>query len=218
VYGSIRKRTLGKPNLGKYKAEIDSFWSQEQRVRQELRETMLHQRYEFINGNLIEKIPNTADRNRVQGLLFQFLNVYVLKNQLGKAGVGKMMASLTRNDYEPTVCFWDKSVADKFGGSQLLFPVPDFVVEILSKSTEKRDRGIKFTDYVSHGVFEYWIIDPENATVQQYKLYKGEFQIYATFKAEEGTITSFAVQGFKIPVKAIFDEKVNLETLQQLLN
>ena len=42
----------------------------------------------------------------------------------------------------------------------MLFPAPDFAVEVLSPSTQKNNRGIKFDDYALHNVSEYWIIDP----------------------------------------------------------
>ena len=32
------------------------------------------------------------------------------------------------------------------------FPVPDLAVEVLSPSTEVRDRGVKFEDFASNGV------------------------------------------------------------------
>ena len=37
---------------------------------------------------------------------------------------------------------------------------PDLVVEILSATTAKRDRGLKLKAYARHGVKEYWIVDP----------------------------------------------------------
>ena len=37
---------------------------------------------------------------------------------------------------------------------------PDLVVEILSKSTGRRDRGIKKSRYARFRVPEYWIVDP----------------------------------------------------------
>ena len=40
------------------------------------------------------------------------------------------------------------------------YPAPDFIAEILSPSTDERDRGIKFEDYAAHGVGEYWLLDP----------------------------------------------------------
>lgn len=41
-----------------------------------------------------------------------------------------------------------------------IFGAPDFILEILSKSTRKKDMGIKLEKYMEAGVREYWIIDP----------------------------------------------------------
>ncbi|NJO00879.1 MAG: Uma2 family endonuclease [Bacteroidia bacterium] len=48
------------------------------------------------------------------------------------------------------------------------FPPPDFIIEILSESTEDRDRGIKMIDYALRQVQEYWLIDPEAKALEQY--------------------------------------------------
>ncbi len=95
------------------------------------------------------------------------------------------------------------------------FPAPDFVAEVLSPSTEHIDRGIKFTDYAAHGVQEYWLIDPEGEVVEQYCLSGGAYEM--RIKASSGEITSAAVAGFMIPIRALFDEALNLATLQQIV-
>ena len=43
---------------------------------------------------------------------------------------------------------------------------PDLVVEILSPSTERYDRGYKRTMYARNGVREYWLVDPVTETVE----------------------------------------------------
>jgi Uma2 family endonuclease len=43
--------------------------------------------------------------------------------------------------------------------------VPDIVVEILSDSTYNRDLGVKADRYLSNGVKEYWIADPDEKTI-----------------------------------------------------
>ncbi|MDR0551522.1 MAG: Uma2 family endonuclease [Spirochaetaceae bacterium] len=47
---------------------------------------------------------------------------------------------------------------------------PDFIAEILSHSTRRSDLLNKLNLYEEAGVREYWIIDPELKTIQQYIL------------------------------------------------
>jgi Uma2 family endonuclease len=83
------------------------------------------------------------------------------------------------------------------------FPAPDLVVEILSDSTEKNDRNIKFRDYASHGVKEYWIIDPNKNSLEQYLNTDNEFQLAHTFT--DGTLKTETVKGFRLDVRTIFE-------------
>ena len=43
---------------------------------------------------------------------------------------------------------------------------PDLIVEVLSPSTMRHDRLVKFNLYQKAGVKEYWIVDPKNKSVQ----------------------------------------------------
>jgi Uma2 family endonuclease len=52
---------------------------------------------------------------------------------------------------------------------------PKIIFEILSKSTEKRDRGIKYNLYEKEGVEYYIIVDPENDIAKVYKLNSGRY-------------------------------------------
>lgn len=53
---------------------------------------------------------------------------------------------------------------------------PDMVVEILSQSSIRHDRLIKFNKYQQAGVQEYWIVDPVTNTVQTFILENGIFK------------------------------------------
>jgi Uma2 family endonuclease len=53
---------------------------------------------------------------------------------------------------------------------------PDLVVEILSDSTEHRDRGIKREKYAAYGVREYWIVDTDEKHVEVYRLSRGDLR------------------------------------------
>ena len=52
---------------------------------------------------------------------------------------------------------------------------PDLVVEVLSRSTRKRDEGVKRRLYAQYGVREYWIVHPLEAWVEVLVLRDGTF-------------------------------------------
>lgn len=170
---------------------------------------------EFINGEMIVHSPVMKRHNQATGLLYKLLDTFVYKNRLGFVGFEKIMTVFTRNDYEPDIVFFGNEKAQNFKAEQTLFPIPDFVVEVLSKSTAKNDRGVKFDDYETHKVTEYWIIDPDTEVVEQYLLKDERFEL--NLKSSNGTIQSTAIKGFEIPIRAIFDLEINFDTLQVLL-
>jgi Uma2 family endonuclease len=50
---------------------------------------------------------------------------------------------------------------------------PDWVCEVLSKSTEDVDRNKKLPIYATHGVRHVWLIDPNTKTLEVYPLDDG---------------------------------------------
>lgn len=171
---------------------------------------------EFINGEIIIHSPVKKEHNDVSGLLSRLISTHVDNYKLGYVGIEKIMISLSRNDYEPDICLFRKEKSDTFTKGQSLFPIPDLVVEILSKRTAKNDRGVKFDDYEAHKVTEYWIIDPEKEILEQYRMSEvGKYELM--LKSGEGTIISESIDGFQISIRSIFDEEENLKELKRLL-
>lgn len=173
---------------------------------------------EFINGETIYHSPAKKKHWLTSSLLSRLLSFYVDKQKCGIVGIEKVMISLTRNDYEPDIVFFTKSKADAFKKDQLFFPAPDFVVEILSKRTASKDRGIKKQDYAAHGIREYWIVDPDRERVEQYLIVGDSttyFEPYIFTIDEE--VESQVVTGFRIPVRALFDTEANVQALNTLM-
>jgi Uma2 family endonuclease len=171
---------------------------------------------EFINREVVVlvQLPVQLREHFASKHLFILLDTYVDMQNWGLIGFA-LLISLTRNDYEPDICFFRREMADAFTPAQMRFPAPDFIVEVLSESTARNDRGVKFDDYAAHGVAEYWIIDPESEVVEQYLLDGGHYQL--AYKVGSGVLTSQVVEGFEIPVRAIFDAEANLAALRQML-
>jgi Uma2 family endonuclease len=205
------------PRLAILREKIDFALGEEQRQREHFIETVREdQKAEFINGEVVVQSPAKYQHTTTVTHLLTLLHAFVSARGLGVAGTEKMLVSLSRNDYEPDMCYFSESKAALFTGDQMRFPAPDLVVEVLSPSTEHTDRTIKFEDYAAHGVGEYWIIDPETESVEQYALAGERYEL--AMKSRSGQLTSVVVPGFEIPVRAIFDKDENLKTLKALLN
>jgi len=67
-------------------------------------------------------------------------------------------------------------VAGKINKSYLDFPAV-IIAEIVSKSTEERDRGIKYRFYEQQGVKYYLIIDAMKKVMGIYELVEGKYQL-----------------------------------------
>jgi Uma2 family endonuclease len=173
------------------------------------------QKAEFINGEIVVHSPVKYQHNQASFRLATLLSVFVQRRGLGSVGHEKLLVTLTRNDYEPDINFFGSEKARGFTPSQSKFPAPDLIVEVLSDSTEAVDRGIKFEDYAAHGVGEYWIVDPDQETIEQYLLQEGVYRL--AVKVKTGTIASMVVPGFEIPARAVFDGTEQLAALQAIL-
>ncbi len=207
---------LNSPLLPQILNQIREKVNQEQAKRQEFYEKISEDtKAEFIQGEIIFHSPAKSKHLLVVGNLFNLIKNYVVAKNLGKVFSEHALVSLTRNDYEPDIAFWGLEKAKDFKPNQMKFPAPDFVVEVLSETTEKIDRGIKFIDYALHQVAEYWIIDPDTQFVEQYVLANGEYQLLK--KTDTGYIQSQVISGFRIPVAAIFDENQNIKALKKLV-
>ena len=73
------------------------------------------------------------------------------------------------------VCDRDKIKTDGVHGA------PDLVVEVLSPSTAKNDRGLKKGAYGRCGVREYWIVNPEDKTVEVYLPAEGRLELHEVY-------------------------------------
>jgi Uma2 family endonuclease len=80
---------------------------------------------------------------------------------------------------------------------------PDLVIEILSPTTEARDRGIKLKAYARFGIREYWIVDPIAQVVEVYRLTAEGLRLTATC-ARGQTVETPLLPGFSLGVDAIF--------------
>jgi Uma2 family endonuclease len=84
--------------------------------------------------------------------------------------------------------------------------VPSLVVEVLSKSTRRKDLIKKLDLYMSCGVSEYWIVNPDNQEVTVYLFEDLNISDSATYKNNE-VVQSFIFSGLSADIRKIFRVK-----------
>jgi len=135
-------------------------------------------KWELHDGIITLMSPGTLGHTNVASSIY-----WALKNHLGKGKCKVFMENLIVNlskdeIFIPDVAVvCDQSILKEKGA----FGAPDLIVEVLSPSTAQNDRGRKKNVYGSHGVKEYWIVDPKNFAVEVYLLDKGRLELDAIY-------------------------------------
>ena len=152
---------------------------------------------ELINGNIVAMAGNAnINHHRISSHLaskiyaylegkqcevFQDMNVFLLKDKFGKF----------KNVFQPDImvgCDKYKMVLSGYEGA------PEFIAEIVSKSTASYDYLVKTLHYLRAGVKEYWIVD----------LYQNQIVVYLNGGEEPPIVRAYT---FNDRIKiSIFDD------------
>lgn len=65
-----------------------------------------------------------------------------------------------------------------------VYGAPDFVIEILSKSSRRKDMFIKADKYLEAGVQEYWLIDPDKKVIIKYDFANDNYPVIYGFDSK----------------------------------
>lgn len=88
--------------------------------------------------------------------------------------------------------------------SQVFEGPPGLIVEVLSPSSVRTDRHIKFDVYEQSGVSEYWIVNPKTHSVEVYTLSGGEYALLGEYTRDE-LIKSALLEGLEIVTSTLFN-------------
>ena len=162
-------------------------------------------RSEFINGEIVMPSPWKLKHIDAIDHVRDGIKDFIKPRNLGRCTGQDSMCRFPRNDYYPDICFWPIEISRTFDRDQAIFPPPALAVEVLSPSTAGRDRGVKFVDYAAGGVREYWIVDPDARTIEQYL--SDDRQPYRLLrKLDSGTLKCEVIDGFTLDVTSVFAE------------
>ena len=124
------------------------------------------QRVELIDGVFYDMASPLSIHQLLVGEIYGKLKEYIKKKE------GKCIPFVSPTDVQLdcddktmvqpdvfVVCDRDKITRKGIYGA------PDFIVEVLSNATKKKDMYIKLMKYLNAGVKEYWMVDPEKKIV-----------------------------------------------------
>ncbi len=176
--------------------------------------------YEII-GSKKFRIPSmTPAENQIRGHIMFRIGEYLATNEagyfFGKVKIRFDDENILVPDFV-VVLKANESIIDWRGS---IHGVPDMVVEVMSKSTRKRDLTVKKDIYEANGVREYWIIDPYMKAVSVYLLRDGKYFLddeYILFDEQDlnymtdeeiaaikHEVPVATLDGLKVPLKYIF--------------
>lgn len=152
---------------------------------------------ELIDGVMIMPSPPLTIHERLQRFLLLLLQSHVEERDLGEAFGSRTAVQLARDQVpEPDILFVRKERREIIQEKGVV-GAPDFVIEVLSASTIRYDRGAKYQAYERAGVAELWLVDPYGPDGTQFFQRQADRFVEVTAD-EQGIIHSSTVEGFWI--------------------
>ena len=118
------------------------------------------QRVELIDGYFYDMSAPTFGHQSIGGEIHRQIANYILEHKGNCrpfiAPVDVQLDCDNKTMVQPDVgIICDPSKIKKFG----IYGAPDFLVEVISPSTKRKDYTLKLSKYMNAGVREYWIMD-----------------------------------------------------------
>ena len=158
-------------------------------------------RYEIVRGDLYVTPSPSPMHQRISRRLQRQLEGYFHERSLGEVFDAPIDLILTNHDVlvPDLLVVADPDLITKRG----IEGPPLLVVEILSPSTRKQDRGVKAQRYAESGVEHYWIVDPESKRFECHRLAGGAFRLIAD-AGGEAILTHPEWDGLEIDLTALW--------------
>jgi Uma2 family endonuclease len=164
--------------------------------------------YELFNGKLIEVPPESGFNVETANFLFAMLLPIVGHRCIRGHGLELEVRGEPRNRYPDLTVIHEDQIEPLRRRNTLRISMgpPMLVVEIVSPGEVQRNRDYvaKRSQYQDLGIAEYWIVDPQKATVLVLELREGGYGEAATFRGEE-KLRSLQLGPLKVTAQALFD-------------
>lgn len=85
----------------------------------------------------------------------------------------------------PDLAGWRRGRLSRIPRDQRFEVVPDWVCEVVSPSTQSKDRRVKMPIYARYGVGYAWLVDPLAQSLEAFALENGEWRSLGAWRGEE---------------------------------
>jgi Uma2 family endonuclease len=159
-------------------------------------------RRELVHGDFY-MVPAPSIRHQdILANISVILRRYVNENNTGKLLWSPVDVVFTDKDVvQPDILYISNERRDIITEANIS-GAPDLVIEILSPGTADRDRQLKLRLYARHGVSEYWIVDPDERSVQIMELGPEGYDKIRSL--DSGEIASSVLPGLSIGIDDVF--------------
>lgn len=160
-------------------------------------------RYEILDGELsVTPAPGTTHQ-KISGHLYRILANHVVANQLGEvyaAPTDLILAPTTV--VQPDLIFISNDRRHIIT-QRAIEGSPNLLIEILSPTTHRMDRLTKAQLYAKHQVPHYWVVDPDQRTVEAYELLVDHYDLTTSARDAEVFAPSL-LPGFSIQLSDLW--------------
>jgi len=160
-------------------------------------------RYDLMEGEFYMVPSPNVYHQTILKKLFRILDDYVVSQRLGELHLAPLDVVLSNEDVvQPDILFISREHFHIITERNIQ-GAPDLVIEILSSTTAERDKGLKRKLYSKYGVKEYWIVDPEERSIEVMKLGEAGFETAGVYGKGE-ILVSPLLKGFRLNSGEIF--------------
>jgi Uma2 family endonuclease len=142
-------------------------------------------RYEILDGELSVTPAPSTKHQRISSHFHRIVANHVVANQLGTIYAAPTDLILTPTTIvQPDLIFIGNDRRHIIT-ERAIEGTPNLLIEILSPTTHRTDRLTKAQLYAKHRVPHYWLVDPDQRTLEAYELVIDHYDLIASARDAE---------------------------------
>ena len=168
------------------------------------------QRHEIIDGvHYVTPCPSLRHQDLVGRLHLALGNHLAMHHGVGRVFLAPLDVIFTIHDIvEPDLLFIASDQLEIMTEKNIQ-GAPAIVVEVVSKSSRRRDERIKRELFDRGGVREYWIVDPDRSRITVHRRDGNRFDAHASLSAvDHAVLTTPLIPGFSLSLLELFKPSV----------